>query len=203
MGVCTAECCFFFIYQERNDLFQLCDYINIKIFTPSVDQCNMSPKPLATGFVRLVLFTRWLKYKVTVPWMSSLKGCDSLAGGWGLEDQGKGSFSATQEVSQAQCGLWIKASGLWDTALAGFTRAAVTQTVHGILLWVRKLEAESKGHTAGELVFPADGILLVRVWRFIPISSEETCNMHAAGCSSSRAETTTKAWWHVVTLGPN
>lgn len=68
--------------------------------------------------------------------------------------------------------------------LAGFTTAAVTQTVQGILLL---------------LVFPEDGILLVRVWYFISIS--QTYNMYKTGCSYSRTDTTTtKAWWHVVAL---
>lgn len=57
--------------------------------------------------------------------------------GKGLEDGEEGNFRATQAVSQAQWGLRIKARSPWN---AGFTRAAVTQTAHGILLWAGKPE---------------------------------------------------------------
>lgn len=96
--------CFIFIYQEMTALvLQWGDTNIINTFIPK--SCPVWPQRC---FTCLVLLTSWLKYGLTGPWMSSLKGCDSLAkgtgvvGGWG--GGGRRTFSATQGVSEAQ---WI------------------------------------------------------------------------------------------------
>lgn len=104
----------------------------------------------------------------------------------GRGDEGKGSFGATQRVSEAQ---WIcpMDESLWSVRCSTgsfYKNSSDTDSSRRFTVSNKTRERMRWGaHTAVMLVFPVDCIILVRVWYFISISTSQTYNMYATRCS--------------------